>query len=469
MLAAHIAGGGRHVTANFDDCIERADPSGWRHEAGLWHFHGSLRADPSGHSLRATLRSIERGFTDDEARRLRSEVERATRLVVLGYSGSDFFDIDPALAAFEPGLLAGHSVLWIAHHTTGSWSARRPKASDPPPVRLLARAGAAVTVLCAPTTEVMVAMTAAWKLSAPRFATGLVSSPTRPSVASLPLIDDRRRATFLLMRQLRLHSAVAELLDDDELPMSSTERFRADADILWERGQFATARRRWWSAPPDVPAWERAERIGACLWEQGRLIPSYVWLRRHARRLDRGSPERLLLAETAGRVVLRMRRSPDTRWLARVLVRSSRAELGTTAQDAGIDMFRRVNDFAAQLDALDELATTAGDVETSREWFLESGDVAAVLAYRHSYLRRTYRRKIPTAELAVEYRALHKAKDLVGSVGARLMLLPGAERIYSMDEFAAGLRESQFAPWHRLRLVASFALRRTRVRLTRHE
>lgn len=46
FLARHLDAGGRQITANFDDCIERSRATSTGDE--LTHFHGSFATDPSG-------------------------------------------------------------------------------------------------------------------------------------------------------------------------------------------------------------------------------------------------------------------------------------------------------------------------------------------------------------------------------------------------------------------------------------
>lgn len=476
VLAAHLAVGGRQLTANFDGCIERAAAALGTSDGDLWHFHGSLARDPTGASLGATLRAIESGFPDGDAARFGTALQAGRRLVVLGYSGSDFFDVDPAIAELAPGELRRLGVLWVAHQATGL--VHRPvDAADPQLLRLLARAGAEVTVLCADTAAVGATLAAIWGLAPPSPAVDAPTSPRpeptvggsapvdpdRPQRPERPDPDRRARATFRLCRQLRLHNEVDRLLSDPGLQLSPIERFRARVDVLWDQGRYATARRLWRRAPAEVAAWERTERIGACLWEQGRLVPAYLWLTYHLRRLEPGSPARLRSAETAARVVLRMLRGPDTRWLGRRLGPGLRAELEAVDRGHGIDMYLRAQDVAQQLatGAGTHPAATAEDARTSSEWFLEAGDLAALLAYRHSWYRRSYDPTTPIDVLARRYRRHQADKDLVGSAGARAMLLPGAERVYSTRELVTDLLgPTQFAPWHRTRLLAAFLTRK---------
>jgi hypothetical protein len=118
FFAAHLAQGGRHITANFDGCIEMAadrDHPGWRTCGQLFHFHGSFTADPSGKSLGATLAEIQGGFSAPVTAEFLRLFPADGVLVVVGYSGSDFFDVDTAVGAMRPGGLAQLRVIWVAH------------------------------------------------------------------------------------------------------------------------------------------------------------------------------------------------------------------------------------------------------------------------------------------------------------------------------------------------------------------
>lgn len=468
VLAGHLEAGGFQLTTNFDDCIERAAAHPQIVGDRVWHLHGSLAQGESLASLGATLRAIETGFSAGEADRLREALRRHSALVVLGYSGSDFFDVDSAVAELTDPALRNHAVLWVAHHRGGSAS-RRPLDRDPQLVRLLENAGADVTVLCASTSDVCQALATEWGIHIPNDFPALAiprglhvtdghRKRPRPPGSPPTTVAARTRATFNLYLQLRLHRHARKMLADARLQISSIDLFRAEAQIMWDAGEYATLARRWWMAPSEIPRWERSERIGACLWEQGRLIPAYLWLTRHSRRLCANTSERLKVDETTARVVLQMHRSPDTRWLARRVRPLVQARLREVTRAEGLDTFRRANDVVRQLATADDPSPTANDARTSSLWFLEAGDLAALLAYRYSYYRRSYRSDIPTPELEIRYRKLQADKARVGSADARVMHLPGAERVYSVREFVPGLFAVQFAPWHRVRLLGRFLL-----------
>jgi hypothetical protein len=106
FFAAHLAAGGIHITANFDSCIENAyaeatgDPLP---NARIEHFHGSLSGTSTVADLGATLHRIEGGFTDDYADHLVGLVTSAPVAVLVGNSGSGFFNVDTAFGGSVPG------------------------------------------------------------------------------------------------------------------------------------------------------------------------------------------------------------------------------------------------------------------------------------------------------------------------------------------------------------------------------
>lgn len=98
LAAQHVRAGGRHITCNIDDCIERCLPSSVPHLP--IHVHGkvgSLRWE----SLGLRLSRVSRGMPID----LEDEIIRALMasrvLLFIGYSGSDFFDVTPLFASLS--------------------------------------------------------------------------------------------------------------------------------------------------------------------------------------------------------------------------------------------------------------------------------------------------------------------------------------------------------------------------------
>ncbi|MFL6112244.1 MAG: hypothetical protein ACJ786_12950 [Catenulispora sp.] len=465
FFADHLIAGGRHVTANFDGCIERAlPPSRSAADAGILHFHGSLAADPSGQSLGATLARIERGFPTALARQCIDRVCAARVLVIVGYSGSDFFDVDVAFAALAAGSLSRVRAVWVAHsdHPWHRWD--RPRHGEPPLAGLLRAAGCAVEFACGPTADLLIALGRRWG-----FRDHQAPPPDhRPAPPTPPTIPRpaRQAATFELYRQLGLHAEVSRMLRSVDLAGTpAIDVWRARSELLWEQGRWSTLRRRWWHSPDRISPVERAERIGACLWVQGRLMPAYLWLSWHRRRQPPGSQDQLVLAETEGRVIEHMARTPELRPLAQRLAARITTTLGATTQASGVHLYRRRNDLATSLHAVTTgQRRPADDARTSSSWFAETGNLLAALSYRHRQYRDSYRADLPTGEIAARYRELADQFRLLGSPAgaARTILLPGAERVFTVAELLQAVAGPQYGWWQRLRILAHYLALRAR-------
>ncbi|MGW0948712.1 hypothetical protein ACWD4O_39980 [Streptomyces sp. NPDC002623] len=482
FAAGHLALGGRHVTANFDTCVERAYEA--RHgrpvpHDAVHHFHGSFADSPDGKALGATLSLIRTGFPHAEIQRLRRLLSAHRAVLVLGYSGSDYFDVDRFVAALPPDALNGLRVLWVMHAGHESHVPER----DPIALQtLLRRAGADVHVLCGPTDLLVGEIARRWGLEP-------LGDPPRRATAdpALPVTDaERRRATFLLYRSLGLHREVRRLLDAQATGTDDPVELRAvRSRLLWEAGAWNTLRRMWWRAPADGPDhFLRAERIGASLWAQGRLLPAWVWLRRCRRHVAEGTDESYALEETLNRVVEHMHRTPDLRPLARRLlarmpepVADADADADAdTDPDAGAaeDRSRSVAALRALQDVRDSLGALRGGrpredqahAEESTTWFQETGDLQGMLSYRHRALRDGYRAnggpEVTDARLRESYDEIITANLFLGSkAGAwRTALLPGAHRAFRVHEYLFALATLEYGWWHRFRLLAWYLPRR---------
>ncbi|WP_143070832.1 hypothetical protein [Streptomyces malaysiense] len=469
LFARHLAAGGTHVTANFDDCVERAhvkicgtapDPR------RLLHFHDSVRDDPGHASLGATLARIEAGFPASRAAELTGVLAASPAVVVTGYSGSDFFDVDPMLARLEPGTLAGLLVVWVNHETARvEHPATHPSTRRPAMARLLERAGAEVVVLCGDTADVMARLGHA--LGLPPLEPLEPAEPGGPVWTDVPVTPrERIAATLALHRALGLVGEVGALLDDESVrtACAAADVRRARSEWLWEQGRWRDLRGLWWSEPrPDgVSAAERAERIGACLWVEGRLLPAYLWLRHHRCRARPDEVSRLV--ETEGRSLEHLARVPGVRWLARLLIRRFLRETADLGASGDIGLRRKVDDVRSSLTALAAGGPRQGDrAEEDRVWYVESGSVLGSLNYRHRLLRDTYDPAFDDAYLDRAYRSVAERYASIGSVSGELRthLLPGAERVFTFGEYVTALRRLQYGPVHRTRLAARFAIVRS--------
>ena len=115
FFAAHTRRNGYHVTTNFDGCIEAAngDPS------RVVHVHGLLSGPGGPTQLGARISTVERGISGEVSDALDDAFTAADLLVVVGYSGLDYFDVDPYWrdASFR-GLFRTKTVVWVDHDET---------------------------------------------------------------------------------------------------------------------------------------------------------------------------------------------------------------------------------------------------------------------------------------------------------------------------------------------------------------
>lgn len=471
VFAEHLWHGGHHITTNFDSCIEKAfgERLPGRDLAGrIEHIHGSFAEDPSGASLGATLARIQRGLAAEQTEALTAFLRAGKLLMIAGYSGSDFFDVDVAVANLPAGALGGLKVLWIWHSQHG-WHRLPPRdGGEPPLADYLRRAGASVELVCGPTGEFFMELANQWRLD--------TAARTRLVATRQPIVrvseQLQRAATFALYGELGLHTEVARMLDAGPPPaVGQMELWQARSELLWEQGKWGTLRRLWrHRAPGGIDPAARAERIGACWWVQGRLLPAYLWLTWHRRRCP-DVDSRLMLAETEGRVVEHMARTPELRPIARRLAPGVVHALGETHQTAGVHLYRRRSDLASSLESIcTGRPRDAGHAVTSSLWFTEAGNLRASLSYRHRHYRDSYDRSIPDRKLAQRYRTMADQYRAVGSdAGAlRTHQLPGAERVFGLGEFLHAIVKLQFGWWHRVRLLVRYLPLRLRYLGSRH-
>ncbi|WP_439663856.1 hypothetical protein ACSHWB_21860 [Lentzea sp. HUAS TT2] len=449
FLGRHLAAGGGHLTANFDECIETAaaaSGSGWR-TSDLLHFHGAV-----GGKLGATLTRIEKGFSPALAAEFTDLLTARPFLIVVGYSGSDFFDVNASVMALPPDALRGIQVVWLQHNAP-----HKPhltpiidNTDDPvPPLPIaMRRKGAAISVLCGPTDFLVRKLGDQWG-----FPLG-VPAGRRPSPPAVSVDDDLREvASLALFLDSGLFDEVELLLTP--MPKAPPGLIRSAAGAaLWEAGRWNDLRRRWSGVRPRSGV-TRIERIGATMWVQGRFLPALAWLMWHRKRA--GGDDRRELAETEGRVIEHMSRVPGLKWLAAKLAADVLQEIGTTDQTAGVHQFRRRTDLASSL------AGRRGDQHAaiSSEWFGQAGNILAWISYRHRMLRDRYRHDDSTSDLVRDYRELQRLYKAVGSrSGAmRTHLLPGAHRVFSLGEVVGGVRSLQYGWCQRARIVALHLMR----------
>ncbi len=471
FFAQHTRRGGGHITANFDTCIERAggDPT------KIVHFHGSLSGTEDVEELGARLSGIERGFNHAQRESLDHRIAAASVIVVVGYSGLDYFDVDPYWRdAAERGMFSDRRVVWLDHSI--GWGLLIGSACARKQLRMLADVGGAdVYEVNAPTREVLNSMATAWHLpsipSPPRAA-------ARPSSLMAVSSAAKAHATTRFLVSVGLRGVVRQRLSAHPL---NVEEHSWAADAAWGAGQYREAARHWAAAyPDDDPAStaRRRERKAACLWLRGQLRAARKLL---VETLDQAAEERvdpltrLLIAETLARVLTHMQRLPDTRRLATRSQMSSTArmldeieqDLLKEADGRTLPIHLRARVISARANLTRQPLPASGHVPVRD--FDESEALGAMLNYQHAALRARVEQPRdgdggPPARWEYlrhcdRFRALGDTAD-----AARVPLLPGAASAFSLATVARGLASCDFTPYHFSRLMAIYLVQRLRER-----
>jgi len=448
FFAGHLQLGGEHVTANFDTAIEQAAG----HRASPLHFHGSIGNDPS--QLGATLRVIQGGFTAPMRSHIVASIKRATMIVFVGYSGSDFFDVDPLIAAMkDQGLLDSKRLLWLDHQS------QRPQlinrlgsglgykiASDP--------AGAEFVAIAGRTRSILADLFARWHI--PLTTSDPPQSTPRWTTGPAPQAD-RIRATLLLYFRAGHIKAFSDLLSQHPEFASWAQQRGFAGEVARVQGRYSDARRHWRRQHSGANVDSRHQRrlfTAKSHWYQGRLVVAHMMLRtlqkqpglRHGLRVD--------VAETQVRVARHLYRSPDTRLLG-ANVRFVDAQQDHLAELLSSEHYKP----AARREAAGE-EVSPNDVQVE---FVEREHLGGVLNYRHAAIRKT-------GADADDIRRHVEGFEAIGYTGdaVRAMFLPSSANVFTWRDIAKALRRTQFAPWHTARLIAARIAQRTRPKPTRH-
>jgi hypothetical protein len=437
FFADHLALGGRHVTMNFDTCIERAGTGQWPDNA-LLHVHGRL-----GHEeLGATLARIERGLPGEIRTRLGDLLlsPQVSSIVFVGYSGSDFFDVDPFLASLPQDSLSGRQVLWIEHcrHVEQVEPRRRQ-------LRALHDAGAQVREVHVLTAAALREIGKQWRASFnekwgdPR--------PWRPRV---PVEAElKRRATIELFALMGLHREIDALLEPHD-----AHDWEIQAQTRWAQGRYAEAGSAWEIARATASPAARSDRVGAVAWIRGEYRRARDVLVEALMEGDGSLEERLTLAETLARAYVHMRRSPDSFCLATPQLRAFVLDhlpdpvvLAKEGKPLGTHLRNRVISARASLGG--GPADDGGAVES----FGEYEALNAQLNYRQARLRADASRAPVEAE---KFHALRRDFETIGAVGdaARAALLAGPF-IFQLRELRQATLQLQVTRRQRYRLLGS--------------
>src|SRR4051812_35045832 len=206
FFADHLSRGGSHVTMNFDTCIERAGRGDWKPGA-LLHVHGELGSGGVGATLARIERSLPREIRDPLREMLLAP--RIRSIVFVGYSGLDFFDIDPFLASLPTDSLIGRDVLWIDHQS--DLLEVEPRRRQLEALRI---AGAEVHEVQTLTRAALEEVGRPWRL--PLIEDGGEGRPWQPQI---PIPEGmKKRASIELFSLMGLHKELDRLLDPDDSP-----------------------------------------------------------------------------------------------------------------------------------------------------------------------------------------------------------------------------------------------------------
>jgi hypothetical protein len=174
----------------------------------------------------------------------------------------------------------------------------------------------------------------------------------------------------------------------------------------------------------------------------------------------------LTRAETLGRVLIHMRRSPDTRMLVtrssiELVLRELTAAEKAAGVPLGVQLRTRVVSVRAALTGTAP-ASASGPDEPIRD-FDESEALLPMLNYEHAKLRaRAARREDQPANWEF---VRHRDRFLkLGADGdaARVPLLPGASQAFTFGDTVHRLMRCDFTPYHRLRMIALYLRNRAR-------
>ncbi len=471
FFAQHLAAGGTHITANIDAGIERADESPRRSEVlgHLIHFHGVAEDHADLRSLGITLSNVESGFPDVMLTELQTALRdpRIAAIVVVGYSGTDYFDMSPFLASLQVDVaLRGTHVLWFDFDPTEPTLRVEEDAllaSTAQTIELLRQAGATVTVVRGSVRRGLAALARRWGLSADRLEQPSERCRTVPSRPLSPA--DQFEVRLALFGRLGYLPG---------LPIENSIDGSRGADVLaaanWNRGRYDVAAQQWSTCFGDHPDRDllRAERVVACNWVSGRYVRALIGLRRLISAVEREGAAvstRAVVADTGVRLWEHMRQMPDIRWLASGRFQARLSTVLPTPDELDVA--------AAPPDLLDRITVARMKIRPTSvtttevaEFFAraqartgESSSLVRTLNYRQGELRE---RKLPRtgeerSRQSTDLRRLWQLWRDLGAEGevARLLTAPGAVEALGLHLVIHHLLRSSvdYPLYHRARLV----------------
>ncbi|MHB1776143.1 MAG: SIR2 family protein [Acidimicrobiales bacterium] len=456
FFAQHLHAGGHHLTANFDDLIERAAKELGYGSPVVDHFHGALRSDRDYGRLGVLLDRIEPGFSQEVRDRIARQLQGHRLVVVLGYGGVDFFDVDPFLQSLPAGSLSGVRVVWVDHTDVDPRIVA--PADEFPQVGWLRDAGATAVQLEGRSADACSYLCDRWGFDPLRPVV-----PSKPPSWAPPAVTSiaRDRATFEIFRAMGAVHEVRRLLPSVQPVLTEAELAGVNSELAWLEGRYRDARRSWRRVAPvsAEAALHRRERTVATLWAQGRRLPAFalgtVAVASTRRRYDPGDPvlssePYIALVEDLARITGHARRSPDTRLLVPLLRRIAAHYLVTTSKVDSSQLRARLVDAASTIGV--ELPEAGGVPDVPELVFQEAESLTGVLQYRHGAYRARWQGPLGEGEataLVRAYRELYGHRQVIGALGdgARMVTgLPHARLAFGAAEFRRSLATLQLAP-----------------------
>jgi hypothetical protein len=481
FFAEHLAVGGRHITANFDTCIERAAAPGRLSATERpVHFHGALDGGTSRAELAALggrLSVIENGLPEPMQDQLDAILanEYVQALVFIGYSGSDFFDAGPYLLQRGLRHLAGKVVAWLrwAPAAASNRSGSDASVGYLPQARA---AGAHVIELVGSLDDLTGQLSRAWTLPTGQIGAAAGRQPWRPEIKATP--GQRAQATAALYARMGFRQRTVEVLTAKTRLSPGEHELLADA--LWGTGRYRAAGRHWWQArsgdSPEALA-RRTERAVAVCWIRGQLLRAERAGWSAVDRFVRPDSEvstavQLEVLETYARILTHMSRLPDLRHRIKAGRKEHTAGLltslaGSVRGQEGIQLRAKVETATQNL----QRSAEAGEHASA---FAESEALHGWLNYTHGQLRHRAEdvpgHGQPYRVPVEDYLLLRRRFAELGAWGdvPRVALLPGAEEAVTPLDLWRDLSRVDLTGWHRIRLVGGFLARwlRSRQRCT---
>lgn len=465
----HLQRGGRHVTANFDSLIELGSA-----DVKPLHFHGALDGSPQQFErLGARLSLLERGFDPAMRDRLRSALLGTPNptLVFVGYSGLDFFDVDPFLAGVSGDFAkAGGAVVWMTHDhlaARGRLVALGEHEDAPPALRLLRAAGVPTVEVRGLTRSLLDAFARQWGISPLR---ARPSNARRLSLRPLP-ITARAEASRRLYLHMGLYLSHERLVGRHPL-LSRNAGPAVQAEIAWQQGRYRRALHHWRASYAGADAAtksRRVERQAAVLWVRGSYLRAYLTSRRAVRFAVASRNEDAVAAalETQARILIHAGRTPDLRWFSTPSRRdrlATRIRTLSAGRRFGTHLEVRLRDVLALLARDPERVgakTDGADAPDGSEVFNQYESLSSALDYRRGRKRaRVAEGKETMSREWLE--DFENAAELLGKTAAikSLPTLPGATEYYTAPRALWLLATAPATVWHRMRLVVRYLLAR---------